>query len=61
MVGLILINIMLFVLGYLVGLVTMSVLACKSKEEAVNEAFKLGYEMRNVESNTIDVTELKQL
>ena len=59
MIKLIIIEIAIFLAGYLTGLVTMSILACKSKEEAVNEAFKLGYEMRNIESNTIDVTELQ--
>ena len=58
MIKLIIADILIFVVGYLMGIVTMSIIACKSKREAVNEAFRAGYEMRNMESNTIDVTEI---
>ena len=58
MIKMLTIDILIFSVGYLMGIATMSIIACKSKREAVTEAFRIGYEMRNLESNTIDVTEV---
>lgn len=47
-----------FVFGFLFGAIMMSILSASSKEAAVNDAFKMGYEMAKIEHETIDVTEL---
>lgn len=54
----IIIVVLLFLAGYLTGLVTMAVMALSKREEAVDEALRMGYEMGKYESNTIDVSEL---
>jgi hypothetical protein len=54
----IIIVVLIFLAGYLTGLVTMAVMALSKREEAVEEALRMGYEMGKYESNTIDVTEL---
>lgn len=58
MITKIIIVILIFLAGYLAGLVTMAFMALSSREEAVGEALRMGYEMGKYESNTIDVTEL---
>ena len=47
-----------FVFGFLFGAIMMSILSASSKEAAVNDAFRMGYEMAKIAHETIDVTEL---
>ena len=54
----IIIIILIFLAGYLTGLVTMSFMAISKREEVVREALRMGYEMGKYECNTIDVSEL---
>lgn len=54
----ILFGIVFFLLGFLIGSCIVSMLAMSSKEAAVSEALKMGYEMAKIERETIDVTEL---
>ena len=54
----IIIVVLLFLAGYFTGLVTMAVMALSKREEAVEEALRMGQEMGKYESNTIDVSEL---
>ena len=52
------IGILIFLVGCLVGLVTMSIMAISKREEVVREALNMGYELGKYECNTIDVSEL---
>ena len=54
----IIIAVFLFFIGYLAGLVTMAVMTLSSREEAVEEALRMGYELGKYEYTTIDVSEL---
>ena len=47
-----------FLLGFFIGSCIVAMLSVSSKEEAVNEAFRMGYEMAKIAYETIDVTEL---
>ena len=49
-----------FVLGFLFGSITVSMLSASGKEAAITEALQMGYEMAKIEHETIDVTELKE-
>ena len=57
----ILCSIIFFVLGFLSGSVIISMLSLSSKEAAISEALRMGYEMAKIERETIDVTELKEI
>ena len=54
----ILVGILCFLIGSFIGACIMSALSVSSKDSAVNEAFRMGYEMAKIEHETIDVTEL---
>ena len=47
-----------FLLGFFIGSCIVAMLSVSSKEEAVNDAFRMGYEMAKISYETIDVTEL---
>ena len=54
----ILVGILCFLLGSFIGACIMSALSVSSKDSAVNDAFRMGYEMAKISYETIDVTEL---
>lgn len=51
-------NVLFFLLAYILGVITMAILSASSRERAVEEAYRMGMMVRDFEKNTIDVTEL---
>jgi len=57
----ILIDILILLLGYIAGIFTIALFSCSSREDAVNEAYQLGYERRKDKGLDIAIDVVNEL